>query len=71
MKPHDSVRVVRRWCDVCTDPVCGCLNKPEGLDNMYLPSGCGPRFRELPNGMRLGNVVSSLDLSRAWVTIHR
>jgi hypothetical protein len=31
MKPHGSVRVVRLWCDMRTDPVLRCFNNPKGL----------------------------------------
>jgi hypothetical protein len=53
-----------------TDPVRGCFNDPEALNNGYLPSGRGPRVHKLANGLRLGIAVSSQDLSEAWVTIH-
>jgi hypothetical protein len=39
MKPHDSVRVVRKWCSVCTDPIRRCFNNPEGLNCGYLLVG--------------------------------
>jgi hypothetical protein len=29
MKPHSSVRVVRMWCSVHTDPVLRCFDNPE------------------------------------------
>jgi hypothetical protein len=72
MKPHSSVRVVRRWYNVLTDPVCRCFNNLEGLNNGHLPSWCGPRVHELANGLRLGTVVpkSGSEWSqghRAWV----
>jgi hypothetical protein len=38
MKPQGSVRVVRRWCDVRTDPIHGCFDNLEGLNNGHLPS---------------------------------
>jgi hypothetical protein len=31
MKPHDSIRVVRMWCGICTDPILRCFDNPEGL----------------------------------------
>jgi hypothetical protein len=31
MKSHGSVRVVRMWCKICTDPVLRCFINPEGL----------------------------------------
>jgi hypothetical protein len=70
MKPHSFVRIVKRWCGICTDPVLKCLDDPEGLNNGYLPSGHGPRVHELANGLRLGIAVLSQDLSGTWVTIH-
>jgi hypothetical protein len=36
---------------VSTDPVHGCFNNPEGLNNGHLPSGCGPQVHELANGL--------------------
>jgi hypothetical protein len=59
MKPHGSVRAVRRWCSVCVDPVHGCFDNLEGLNNGYLPSGHSPRVCELANGLRLGTTISS------------
>jgi hypothetical protein len=63
MKPHDFVQVVRRWCGVRTDPIRGCFNNIEGLNNGHLRSWCGPRVHELANGLRPGTTVSSQDLS--------
>jgi hypothetical protein len=71
MKSHSSIRVVRRWCGVCTDPIRGCFDNLEGLNNRYLPSRRCPQVRELANGLRLGTVVLSQDMSGAWVTILR
>jgi hypothetical protein len=65
MKPHSSVQFVRRWCDVCIDPVHVCFDNPDGLNKGHLPSGCGPRVRELANSLRLGTTVSSQDLCGA------
>jgi hypothetical protein len=31
MKPHGSIRIVRMWCGICTDPVPMCFDNPEGL----------------------------------------
>jgi hypothetical protein len=59
MMHHGSVQVVRRWCGVHNDPVCGCFNNPEGLNNGYLPSGRDPRIHKLGNGLRLSTTVSS------------
>jgi hypothetical protein len=52
-----------------TDPVRGCFNNPEGLNNWILPSRCDPRVHELANGLKLGTVVLSQDLNGAWVTM--
>jgi hypothetical protein len=65
IKPHGSIWVVRRWCDMCTDPIRGCFNNPEGLSNGHLPSERGPQVRELANSLKLGIVVPSQDLSGA------
>jgi hypothetical protein len=54
---------------VCTDPGNRCFNNLEGLNNGHLPSRRGPRVHELANGLRLDTVVSSQDLSGAWVTV--
>jgi hypothetical protein len=70
MKPQGSVWVVRRWCDLCADPVHGCFDNPEGLNNGYLSSGRGPQVCKLANILRLGTAVPSQDLSGAWVTVH-
>jgi hypothetical protein len=51
------------------DPIHRCFNNSEGLNNGYLPSGHGPRVHELAHRLRLGTVVSSQDLSGAWVTV--
>jgi hypothetical protein len=59
MKPQGSVGVVRRWYSVCTDPVCGCFDNPEGLNNGHLPSRRGLRVHELANGVRHGTTVLS------------
>jgi hypothetical protein len=31
MKSHGSIRVVRMWCGIHTDPVLRCFVNPEGL----------------------------------------
>jgi hypothetical protein len=54
---------------MCADPILSCLDDQEGLNNGHFPSGRGPRVYELANGMRLGIVVPSQDLSGAWVTV--
>jgi hypothetical protein len=41
LKPHRFIRVVRRWCGLHVDPICGCFGDLEGLNNGYLPSGHG------------------------------
>jgi hypothetical protein len=65
MKPHSPIWVVRKWCGLRADPDLRCLEHLEGLNNGYLPNGCGPRVRELANGLRLGTAVLSKDQSRA------
>jgi hypothetical protein len=32
IKPHDSVWVVRMWCEICTNPVLRCFDNLEGLN---------------------------------------
>jgi hypothetical protein len=71
MKPHDSIRVVRRWCGVCTNPIHECFDNMEGLNNGHLPSRCILRVHELDNGLRLVTTVLSQDLCGVWVTVHR
>jgi hypothetical protein len=56
---------------VHTDPVRGCFDNTEGLNNVHLPSGCGPRVCDLANDLRPGTTVPSQDLSGAWVTVSR
>jgi hypothetical protein len=70
MKPDGSVRVVRRWCDACTDPIRRCFDNLEGLHNGHLLSRYGPRVHELANGLRLATVVLSQDLSGVYITMH-
>jgi hypothetical protein len=53
-----------------TNPVRGCFDDPEELNNEYLPSGHDAQVHELANGLRLDTAVPSHDLSGAWVTIH-
>jgi hypothetical protein len=31
MIPHGSIRVVRMWCDIHTDPILRCFDNPEEL----------------------------------------
>jgi hypothetical protein len=65
MKSHGSVRVVRMWCVICTDPIVGCFDNLEGLNCGNLLVGEAP---ELANDLRLSTVVPSQDLSGAWIT---
>jgi hypothetical protein len=44
MKPHGSVRVVRKWCDVRTDPILGCFDNPEVLNYGDLLVGVVPKL---------------------------
>jgi hypothetical protein len=44
MKPHGSVRVIKMWCGVRTDPVLRCFDNPEGLDYRDLLVGVVPEF---------------------------
>jgi hypothetical protein len=67
MKPHGSIRVVRKWCDMRTDRILKCFDNPEGLNCRYTLVGI---VHELANGQRLGTMVPSQNLSGAWVTIH-
>jgi hypothetical protein len=69
MKPHNSVRVVRKWCDMHTDPILRCFDNSEGLNNGDLLSCHDSQIHELANGLRLGTAVPSHDLSGAWVTV--
>jgi hypothetical protein len=63
VKPHGSVWVVKKWCGLLADPIVRCLDDLEGLNNLYLPSGCGSLVRELANDLRFGTIVPSQDLS--------
>jgi hypothetical protein len=73
MKPPSSIRVVKMWCDVRTDPILRCFDNPEGLNCEDLLVGVVPELSslKLANSLRLGTVVLSQDLSGAWVTIRR
>jgi hypothetical protein len=53
-----------------TDPICGCFYNLEGLNLGNFPGGHGPRVHELANNLRLRTIVSSQDLSGAWVTVY-
>jgi hypothetical protein len=70
MKPHSSIKVVKKWCSVRTDPVLRCFDNLEGLNNRGMPCWCSLRVRELANGLKPGTTVMSQNLSGAWVTIH-
>jgi hypothetical protein len=69
MKPHGSIRLAKKWHGMRADPVLRCLDDPEGLNNGHLPSGHGSRVCELANGLRLGTIVQSQDLSGDWVSV--
>jgi hypothetical protein len=56
MKPHSSIRVVKKWCGVRTNPDLRCFNNPEGLNCGDFVVGVVPK---LANGLRLGTVVLS------------
>jgi hypothetical protein len=53
-----------------TNPVHGCFNNLEGLNNGYFPSQRGSCAHELANRLRLGTAVSSQDLSGVWISVH-
>jgi hypothetical protein len=42
MKSHSSVRVVRMWCGIHTDPILRCFVDPEGLNYGDLLIGVVP-----------------------------
>jgi hypothetical protein len=44
MKPHDSVRIIRMWCRIRTDPVPKCFDNPEGLNCGNLLVGMVPEL---------------------------
>jgi hypothetical protein len=44
MKPHASVRVIRKWCVLRTDPVLRCFDNAEGLNNGDFLVGIVPKF---------------------------
>jgi hypothetical protein len=68
MKPHGFIRVIRKWHGMCINPVLRCFDNPEGLNNGDLPSWHSFRICELANGLRIGTIMPSQDLSGAWVT---
>jgi hypothetical protein len=53
-----------------TNPILWCFDNPVGLNFWVLASWCGSRVHELANGLRLGTVVPSQDLSGVWVIVH-
>jgi hypothetical protein len=71
MKPHGFIRVIRKWRGMCINPVLRCFDNPEGLNNGDLPSWYSFRVCELANGLRIGTIMLSQDLSGAWVTVRR
>jgi hypothetical protein len=42
MKPHGSIRLVKKWRGMGIDPALRCLDDPDVLNNGYLPRGRGP-----------------------------
>jgi hypothetical protein len=42
MKLHVSIRVVRMWCEICTNLILRCFDKPEGLNYGNLLVGMVP-----------------------------
>jgi hypothetical protein len=50
MKHHDFIRVVRMWCDMCTDIVLKCFDNPEWLNYGDLLVGA---VLELSNWLRV------------------
>jgi hypothetical protein len=44
VKPHGSIRVVRRWRGICTDPVLRCFDNLEGLSYGNLLVGMVPEL---------------------------
>jgi hypothetical protein len=44
MKLHNSIWVVRMWCDIHTDPVLRCFDNPEGLSYEDLLVGVVPEL---------------------------
>jgi hypothetical protein len=62
VKPHGSIWVVRRWRDICTDPILRCFDNLEGLSCGNLLVGV---VLELANSLRLSTIVPSQDLSVA------
>jgi hypothetical protein len=44
MKPHGSIRVVRMWCGICTDPVLRCFDNLEVLSCEDLLVGMVPEL---------------------------
>jgi hypothetical protein len=44
MKPHGSIRVVRMWCRIRTDPILRCFDNSEGLSCGDLLVGVVPEL---------------------------
>jgi hypothetical protein len=44
MKSHGSIRVVKMWCEICTDPVLRFFVDPEGLNYGDLLVGVVPKL---------------------------
>jgi hypothetical protein len=44
MNSLSSIRVVRMWCTICTDPVLRCFVDPEGLNYGDLLVGAVPEL---------------------------
>jgi hypothetical protein len=44
MKLHNSVRVVRMWCGIHTDPILWCFDNSEGLNYGNLLVGVVPNL---------------------------
>jgi hypothetical protein len=62
IKPHGSVRIVRMWCGMHTNPVLWCFDNPDGLSCEDFLVDVVP---ELANGLRPDTVVLSQDPSGA------
>jgi hypothetical protein len=61
-KPLGSVQFIKMWCGIRTDPIHGCCDNLEGLSYGDLLISVVP---ELANGLRLGTIVLSQDMSGA------
>jgi hypothetical protein len=47
MKSHSSIRVVRVWCEIHTNPILGCFINPEGLSYRDFLIGVVPEIASL------------------------